>query len=167
MIAYAADNWAISRKLAGKLIERAYARLSADMDRDRPVWKAEHIARLKEELRELHTGERVQVGFEGEGKERRAVYRVRKNWNAILRLENLLAEITGTKEPFKIDVGGAEREAVARIVAEMPPAAFETVVQHYLETVRLAGRAREILRLPDGSSVEQLPGGAPAAINSG
>jgi len=138
IIQYCRDNWKRGRKYALKLMERVRQRWIKDMERDRPAWKAMQIRRLEELLATLWQ-----------------VDDATRNYSQILQTEKLMADITGTKEPLKVDLGSSQLEAVGKIMATLSADQFAAALEQHAEEKELAQKARVVLRLGDGMTVEQ------------
>jgi hypothetical protein len=75
----------------------------------------------------------------------RAVADLRRLSAAIREQEQLLADLTGTREPLKVEVDMRVKEAVTAVVLNMSPEQMNARLQDFQETMRLAGLARDRL----------------------
>lgn len=140
IVAFCKATWGVGRKRALRMAELVKARWVEEDERNRPIWKSWQIQRLMGDLSAL-----------------RAIPVEKRNYAAISATERLLADVQGTKEPVKVDINVARVQAVDRVILELTPAQFDAAVASALEDKRLAERARTVLRLGDGTEVQEKP----------
>lgn len=136
----AAIRRAVSEKLGCTLTRvsiisrRVQDAWAVEMEDTRRSFKASQIRRIQRTIRQA-SGVQDEQGN----------WTVRPNYHALARFESLLADITGTREPLRVDLNVELRETLTAVVAQMDPQQS----QEYLEAARrrqelAEHRAREL-----------------------
>jgi hypothetical protein len=168
------EQWRIGPRKARRYVELVRQRWAREEERDRPFWKARLIRATQRQLMLLSA--RLQAVQERpdevvtttEGKRRTTVMkrgmslgeveRERVRIQAqISKAHSFLADLTGAREPLKIEVGVAEANAIGGVLAELTPQRIAALREHQRQQGELAQQARVLLRLPGGTEVVERP----------
>jgi hypothetical protein len=114
----------IGQARARKLIDRIYERWRIEDGPRRAQRKAEQIRRL------THDAE---------------VARSSKNYNAVARFEELLADLMGTREPIQVNHDVRVSETVLHVFGMLRPEDMHDLMNEYRQTHALAEQARRLL----------------------
>lgn len=102
-------------------LKRIADRWSKEEEERRPLWKMAQVSRINEHINDAKS----------KGK-----------WDAIARLENLLSDITGTKEPIKIQISHQITVAMMSVIGNLTEEEIASMVkeQRQLEKDAAIGR---------------------------
>jgi hypothetical protein len=123
----------VSHKRFDTLWDRVLRAMSAEFAAIRPHAKAMQVSRLEAD------SARIRSGKDAQGNP------VKPNWNALARIEMLLADIYGTRDPLQVNVGGTIAVGMAQMVAEMSQEQMDELLERGRERDRLAAVAEKML----------------------
>lgn len=108
--------------------------------RVRSSWEKEdahlRMQRKAEQTRRIY---RHLAGAQGQRNDD-GTWKVKPNWSAVAKFEDLLADLHGTREPLKIDIDVRASEAVMLVIAQMTPAQVQARLERYGQRVAIAER---------------------------
>jgi hypothetical protein len=126
-----------TRKLMQR-VQDAWLSRAAD---DKQYYRSWTEARLLAVIAQLH-GERNKP----EDWPKLGEWKVRPNWSALIRFEELLAKIQGTIQPVKVDVNLTVNAAVHHVFYDLTPEQIAEMDQKALEDERLAAEYKQLTR---------------------
>ncbi len=103
----------------------------------RPSWKSEQIRRLMRQLR-VAMGEKDDEGN----------WILKPNMSAYTKIESILADVQGTREPIEINVDVSYTEAMMTVIGQLTPQQMDGLLERARERKRLA-EAFTSLQLPE------------------
>lgn len=170
-------KWGVGRATARRYQELVRLRWAREEERERPHRKAQLIRSVqhqivalsqrisalepREDVTEVHPAQRGNPKrvVTRRGTSAAEVERIRARYHALIeRNLSFLADLTGAREPIKVEVEAAEAKAVLGVLAELTPERLRAMRERQRETQELAEKARVLLRLPGGAEVVERRG---------
>jgi len=131
-------------------VTKVKERWRVEYDTDRAYWKLAAIKRIQQSINRLMAGKPASDGL-GPPKVEHAL---------VLKYEQFLSDLQGTKDPIKIDLASSFNEAIVGIVGGMTEEQITQLAAEYDENERLANLARRTLPagVIDTTGEEIVPG---------
>lgn len=131
------------------LIAEVRVKLRGDAEDRKPFARAEQIARVRDTIEKLKTPrfKTVRVkGRDAKGKEVVSNQQVEQPLpaNAILRAEELLADLEGNRAPVVVQVEHTLKASAMALFASLPPERYDQLLERARERKRLAAASRTV-----------------------
>lgn len=140
-------QYGFARVRTENLLRQGLDALGRDWDQTRKTSKAEQSARLRQVLFDLHA--EVQAKPDPKNPKRHAS--LTALYGAIVRCEELLSEVEGTREPVTVNVNQTITQAAVTVIANMTPERTQALLDRARERRALAEAARAMNLTPTGT----------------
>jgi hypothetical protein len=166
IVQYCRNTWGVKTSTAKTYVRRVHQRLAREGDLEQPFHKQKIILTTQRQLQTLLSANDRMLTEVADKKTSAAQRKwnqiiVSRNNQAIVRTLVTLADLTGAREPLKVEVGFAQARALDGVLQELSPEKLERLRANYAQDRELAQKARAqearvLLRLDDGTEVQDV-----------